>query len=256
MASNDKDGKGQTAPRQIAGAAAPTPPAAAALEIPTLGTAAPKAEAQAVSESAPAEKAAEPSIPLSAVEMMIARHADANAQMMERMLKSAEERWARDRPAQITHHLDAISTTPDKILDMTVDGSLDDMARPDLEIARGDPMAFESHADELAFQEEYMIVNFSESTDPNDQPVFSLSVNGKPVWITRGVNTKLKRHYVEKAFRAKPEKVKITVGKNADGDVVNRVTKSSALAYPFQILHHGKSTERSKQWAQKMMREG
>lgn len=256
MASDNKDGKGQTAPRQIAGAAAPTPPAAAALEIPTLG-ASPKADPAATNApDATSTAPAEPSIPLSAVEAMMARQAEAQAQMMERMIKSAEERWARDRPAQITHHLDAISTTPDKILDMTVDGSLDDMVRSDLEIARGDPMAFESHADELAFQEEYMIVNFSESTDPNDQPVFPLSVNGKTMWITRGVNTKIKRHYVEKAFRAKPEKVKITVGKNADGDVVNRVTKSSALAYPFQILHHGKSTERSKQWAQKMMREG
>jgi hypothetical protein len=61
---------------------------------------------------------------------------------------------------------------------------------------------------------------------------------------------------VDRLFRAKPQKVKVTVGKNQEGDVVNRVTKTSALAFPFQILHHGKSAERSKQWAHKMMREG
>jgi hypothetical protein len=170
------------------------------------------------------------------------------------MLAAAEERWARNRPAQITQHLDAISTTPDKTLDIPADRDLDSVNRSDLDMVTADAVNFADHAAELAFLNEEVIINVAESTDPNDQKIFMLSVNGRQVWIERGVNTRLKRYYVEQLFRAKPQKVKVTVGKDRDDNVVNRATKTSALAFPFQILQDRNKLGQA--WAQKLMREG
>jgi hypothetical protein len=270
-APKDDKATGQTnAPRQIAGSQPPAPPAAAgdALNIPTLGakTADPSAkntdpgydattENSALAQARPGN-APDAAPTIAQMQQLIESSQLSTLNAVDRMLRAAEERWARDRPAMITHQQDAISTTPDKILDMSVDSSLDSMMRSDLEMAQADPVTFADHAAMLTFLNEPIIINVAESTDPNDQMVFRLSVNGREVWIKRGENTKLPRYYVEQLFRAKPQKVQITVGRDANDNVVNRARKTSALAFPFQILHHGQQREKSVQWANKLMREG
>jgi hypothetical protein len=174
--------------------------------------------------------------------------------MMQRMLAAAEERWAKHTPAVIHRSLDAESTTPDKVLDIPTRGDLDAMARSDLDLARGDPVTWESKAAQLAFLNEKIFIRIAETNDPNEQEIVFLSVNGKPVWLKRGRVEYVRRHYVEQLFRAKPQKVKVTVAKNTEGEVVNRTTKSSALAYPFEIVRD--DNPKGKAWAQQLMREG
>lgn len=161
---------------------------------------------------------------------------------VDKMIERAFSRWAQNHPAvtQRPGQRDAELTAPTMSLDVPVDGRLEDVRRSDLMLeAGGEPMFGDgdsAKARELAFMEEYIDILVAESTNPNDQPLVPLWVNGRPQWLMRGEVTRVKRYYADRLGRARNEDVKVTVAKNADGEVVNRTFKPTALAFPFSVV--------------------
>jgi hypothetical protein len=177
----------------------------------------------------------------------------ATDQMIQNLFKRLESR-AQNHPASITHGNMAEALDPMRTLEIPVDGNLDDLSRSDLDIAKADPLAFEDHAAELAFMAEPVKILLAETNDPNEQNVVFVSVNGRGVYLQRGIPQIVRRYYVERLYRARPQKIDTSIGRNQNGDPVNRITKKSALQYPFEILQD--NNPRGRPWAEKMKREG
>lgn len=213
------------------------PAQAVKMDVPTLDT--PEADP---ASSAAAEKKPEP----------MYSQAD-----VDRMIEQAFSRWAQHNPAstQRPGARDAELTAPTKTLDVPVDGRLEDLKRDDLLLEAGGEPLFEgdsAKARELAFMEEYIDIEIAESSNPNDQALVPVWVNGRPMWFMRGQVTRCKRHYADRLGRARTEDVKVTVAKNADGDTVNRTAKPSALAFPFRVVEDRNPL--GKAWLAKLMR--
>lgn len=178
---------------------------------------------------------------------------------LDAFVNQAITRWAKNNPTagRSAGERDAISTKPDTVLDIPVDGRLADLARPDLVIEKGEDNIFEGDSAkfrELAFMEEMIDITITESTNPNDQALVPLAVNGRTVWILRGEKTRIKRYYVDLLGRARKETVVVKAARDANGDIVNRTVKTSGLSYPFQVVHD--PNPRGKAWLAKLMREG
>jgi hypothetical protein len=204
----------------------------AVMEVPTLDT--PPAETPA----------AEPTVTMTQAQI-------------DKMIENAIGRWAQNNPSTTSRQggRDAELAVPDKVLDIPVDGRLEDVRRTDLILdSGGEPLidGDSSKARELAFMEEYVDILVAESSNPNDQPVFQVSVNGRQIWILRGEVTRVKRHYADKLGRTRNEEVKVSAARNADGEVVNRTVKSNALAFPFSVVEDRNPL--GKAWLAKLMK--
>jgi tartrate dehydratase beta subunit/fumarate hydratase class I family protein len=229
--------------------------AATGLDIPTLNPAAP-ADATPLPDAAGQDTQDKPAAQTVTIEQAQKMAADAADAAIARMMERLEQ--AKNRPVQIRTGRDAYSTAPDTFLDIPVTGSLDGLERTDQDIevptAGDDAGRMKAKADMLAFLEEKVLIQLHESTNANDQQVVPLYVNGAAVYITRGVPTVVRRKYVEMLCRAKAQDVKVNVVRDANGDVVNRTTKSSALAYPFSVIED--RNPRGAAWLAQRMREG
>lgn len=145
---------------------------------------------------------------------------------------------AKNNPAMVTKIMGDASQSmaPTQTVDIPhpARGRLEDMKRPDLLVEPADPFNLQ-HAEMMAFLEEFVIINIHESPDPTDDNPVPIGNNGRMVYIKRGENTLVKRKYVGQLLRAKPQHVKTQVVRAGD-DVQNRVTKRSAMRYPFSIV--------------------
>lgn len=88
----------------------------------------------------------------------------------------------------------------------------------------------------LAFMEEEVTVIIHDSMNDNDEPRVPLGVNGRMIYPFRNVPTKMKRYYVERLARAKPEHVSTHETRDADGNRTMRVDRRRALRYPFSVV--------------------
>lgn len=146
-----------------------------------------------------------------------------------------------------------------QVIDVPTTGRLDDFLgdrrnRSDLVLEPVASLGFEDHAAQLAFLEELVIINIAESADPTAENPVQLGINGRQVFIRRGEDTIVKRKYVEQLLRAKPTNVKTQVAKNAEGDVVNRTIKTSAMKYPFSMVRDDNKLGAA--WMRKVLSEG
>lgn len=106
-------------------------------------------------------------------------------------------------------------------------------------------------ADLDAFMQEMVEVVVAESTDENAVPLVEVSVNGRRIYLQRGVPTMVKRMYVERLARAK----KMVYSQNLDprlGESINTLHRRSALDYPFAVTN---DTEKGKVWLKKVLSE-
>lgn len=96
-------------------------------------------------------------------------------------------------------------------------------------------VAVDSYAAELAFMEEPVEIEVHESNDPNAEPIVDLYCNGIPQRIVRGQPITVKRKYVQ--ILAGARQVSMSTDTRVQGeDVINRVSKRSALRYPFSVV--------------------
>ena len=78
-------------------------------------------------------------------------------------------------------------------------------------------------------------VEVHESNDPNAEPIVDLYCNGIPQRIVRGQPIAVKRKYVQ--ILAGARQVSMSTDTRVQGeDVINRVSKRSALRYPFSVV--------------------
>lgn len=107
----------------------------------------------------------------------------------------------------------------------------------------------------LAFQEEKIVIRVHENPDQkNPEPRFLVSVNGRGVWIERGIDLIVARKYAEKLFRSKVDSVRTEIKDDYEGNKTTLIRKSRALAYPFSIIQD--LNPLGVAWAQDMMANG
>lgn len=96
-------------------------------------------------------------------------------------------------------------------------------------------VALDGYAADLAFMEEPVEVEVHESNDPNAEPIVDLYCNGTPQRIVRGQPITVKRKFVQ--ILANARQVSMSTETLVQGyDVINRVSKRSALRYPFSVV--------------------
>lgn len=110
--------------------------------------------------------------------------------------------------------------------------------------------AVDSYAAELAFMEEPVEVEVHESSDPNAEPIVDLYCNGIPQRIVRGQPITVKRKYVQ--ILAGARQISMSTDTRVDGEnVVNRVSKRTALRYPFTVVRD--DNRRGHDWLRKQL---
>jgi hypothetical protein len=114
---------------------------------------------------------------------------------------------------------------------------LSQMNRDDLEVQPLDSARLQKQkAAELAFLEELVIINIHQTGELGAEDPVPLGVNGRMCYVRRGVDTIVRRKYVEQLLRAKPQTVSTEQQRKPNGDVANLVHKHSSLKYPFAIV--------------------
>ena len=110
--------------------------------------------------------------------------------------------------------------------------------------------ALDGYAADLAFMEEPVEVEVHESSDPNAETIVDLYCNGVPQRIIRGKPITVKRKYV--AILAGARQVSMSTDTRVDGEnVVNRVSKRTALRYPFTVTRD--DNRRGHDWLRKQL---
>ena len=90
---------------------------------------------------------------------------------------------------------------------------------------------------ELAFMEEPVEIMVHESTDPNAENPIQVGCNGVNQFFFRGQQQTVKRKFVEILARAKPVSYMTHEVADMQGDRTTRITKASALRYPFSVVY-------------------
>lgn len=138
-----------------------------------------------------------------------------------------------------TTRTSAIDTPSEKVgqatyVDIPNAGSVRDLDLGEKGIEIVDGPSLGEYAAELAFMEEPVEIILHESTDQNAEPIVDLYCNGTPQRIVRGEPQTVKRKYVQILADARQTAL-TTVTRLDGGNVVNRISKHSALRYPFSI---------------------
>ncbi len=120
------------------------------------------------------------------------------------------------------------------VRDLPTDGDAR-LSAPKIETVEG-PNALK-FADELAFAEELVEIMVHDTTDPKENKLVQVAVNGKNQYFLRGETQKVRRKYIEVLARAK--KTTYTQEKYADttGADALRNVPHTALQYPFSVVN-------------------
>lgn len=125
-----------------------------------------------------------------------------------------------------------------QILDVPVTGSLENLIRTDHKIESVDGPSVGDYAAELAFNEEFVDVVVHESTDKNAEAIVDLYCNGTPQRFIRGQTQRVRRKFVEILARARQTSITTKTHANGeDGEAVNRISKHTAVRYPFSVVY-------------------
>lgn len=178
---------------------------------------------------------------------------DAGPQSLADMQKIADSA-AKHRPVQFSQRNEAMEPlNKPQTINMPATGNLSSMQRSDLVLEPVDALGFENQAAQLAFNNEMVIVNIAEANDPSAENPVMLSINGRAVYIKRGEDTVVRRMYVEQLLRAKPIGITTKVGRDDNGEVTNKITKTSAMKYPFSLVRDDNTLGRA--WMRKILSE-
>ncbi|HLP99218.1 MAG TPA: hypothetical protein VK149_12325 [Sideroxyarcus sp.] len=93
------------------------------------------------------------------------------------------------------------------------------------------------YADALKFDQDELTILLEPSSEENAPTVIDVSVNGRTEWVRVGVETKLKRCYVEGLLRSKPVSIQ-TSHEDVGAKVINnRILRNTRAKYPLSILN-------------------
>lgn len=103
-------------------------------------------------------------------------------------------------------------------------------------------------ADWLSFMEEEVEIVIGVSEDPNAENPVSCGVNGEIKYIRRGVQTRLKRKFLDSLIKVR-FKVATEQYRDKKGLDQTRVVRKPMLAYQISITDHGNvDPQRSQAW--------
>ena len=137
--------------------------------------------------------------------------------------------------------------------EMSLEDIRDQLNNQTVTIDIGDAVNFESHAENLAFNEEQVLVCVFPSPDPNAEKIVEVFNNGIPQRFIRGQWQICKRKYVEVLARAKPFNVSTPeVSDNAGGRTTS-IQTTTGLRYPFEMRDQN---PRGAAWLQGILAEG
>lgn len=98
----------------------------------------------------------------------------------------------------------------------------------------------EDYNEALAFNNQIVEIRLAESDDPNAEDPVPVGVNGRMVYIPRGVPVKLRRCYIENLLRAINTNVRTeeVLDRGSDGVAERKsiIRKKHRLHYPFEML--------------------
>ena len=114
-----------------------------------------------------------------------------------------------------------------------------------------DPANWDEKATRLAFYEEPVEIFLHETTNPTEEQLVFIGVNGEAKWLVRGRNHVLKRKFIETLARAKPTSIQTVETRGADGERVSEVRRHTALKYPFSIVRD--DNPRGSAWAKELL---
>lgn len=107
--------------------------------------------------------------------------------------------------------------------------------------------------DNLAFNEEIVVVRVQETDDQFAPQFVDIWVNGKKQRFMRGQDTKCARKFVEGLCRAKPVSYRNEAYQDNEGATAYRWPTRSGLAFPFQMISD--KNPRGEEWLRKLLRE-
>lgn len=87
-----------------------------------------------------------------------------------------------------------------------------------------------------AFMNEVLTIMIPESTDENDTPLVEVGVNGRKLYIRRGVEQEVRRKYVAALARCKSTDYSQVTLDPRNGEAVNRLHRRQMLRYPFTVI--------------------
>ncbi len=94
-----------------------------------------------------------------------------------------------------------------------------------------------SRADELAFAEEFVEVMVHDTTDPKENKLIQVAVNGRNQYFFRGERQKVRRKFIEVLARAKKTSYTQEKYRDANGADAMRNVPHTALQYPFTVMN-------------------
>lgn len=126
-----------------------------------------------------------------------------------------------------------------------------ELEKPDIQIVSGPE--WKSLAEELAFNEELVEVVVHTTSEKGAEPIVPVWVNGRLQNFIRGQKVVVKRKYVERLARAKPESYRNEEYTDTDGNKSVRWPKEASLRYPFSVTRD--DNPRGIAWLQKILAE-
>jgi len=90
---------------------------------------------------------------------------------------------------------------------------------------------------DLAFNEEFLMVEIHETSDKDADKIFEIEVNGEKEFFRRGETKRVRRKFVEGLARAKPINYGSEEYLGTDGLKHVRYPSSKGLRYPFALVN-------------------
>lgn len=140
----------------------------------------------------------------------------------------------------------------DRNIDIPLSGNVATSFAPEIEIMDG-PVSDDLEA-ELAFLEEFMVIEVQSTGHENEENPIAPSVNGRAVVIYRDTPVKLRRKYVGRLVHAKTTKFDQNL-KNPDPITFNKYTEKTSQEVNFSVLDWGNNPQKARDWLNKLRRE-
>lgn len=179
--------------------------------------------------------------------------ADTNARM-DKLFDMIESRAAKDTPVSTTKpESDAANMEIEQPEELTAES-----LEREIEPVRGtvDDLGFNDKMERMRFDNEELIIRVHPTSDPDADPMVPVSVNGRQVFIPRGVPTKIKRCYVGVLAASKPIHYSNQQYTKHEGDTSYASYKYPAhtgLRFPFEVMKDP-SGARGRQWLEQALR--
>lgn len=112
---------------------------------------------------------------------------------------------------------------------------------------------FKDKADRLKFDQDELVIRIHDSPNPDAEAMIPVSVNGRTIYIQRGVPTRVKRCYVGVLLNSKITAYQNEKFTKPSGEESYRYPARTGLRFPFEILKDPTPRE-TREWMESILR--